>query len=147
MLFIKTKPARILQTSWNMPWKQLCKLCFYVQSHGCTSWVQRQDPAHLYFHLPTASTPIAGSKTILFSPVSAIHFHLLDELLEFTVHYFYPFTLIINELPEEKENSQTPVIWLRPHTNTEQQLNGSYGGGEGNFVEGFKRFCTINRHN
>lgn len=44
-------------------------------------------------------------------------------------------------------NSQTPVIWLRPHTNTAQQLNGSYGGGEGNFVEGFKRFCAINRHN
>lgn len=37
-------------------------------------------------------------------------------------------------------NSQTPVIWLRPHTNTVQQLNGSYGGEEGNFVEGFKRF-------
>lgn len=43
-------------------------------------------------------------------------------------------------------NSQTPVVWLRPHANTAWQLSGSYGGGEGNFVEGFQRFCAINRH-
>lgn len=59
---------------------------------------------------PPSSTPKAASKTIRFPPVSAIHFHLLDELQEFTVyfHSFSLFTSIINELPEEKREEKRP---------------------------------------